>query len=398
VTVGLVAPPNVGDQHVRLVGSDVIATSHTLVLTEPTQRFVFEDVTYEAVPSVLRGFSAPVILEQDLSDDHLLVLLSQDSDPFNAWEAGQRLLMRQLLAAVQGAGDVAAPLSVDAIAALRQTLRRADLDAAFKALVLTLPTESYLSEQVDTVDPQRVHAVREAARRQLARELYADWVWAFDEHQANGAYRPDPVSSGRRSLAGLALGMLVEVARETGDAVWPGKAYQRTKDAGNMTDRYAATAALVNAGHELAQPALARFHGLFADDALVIDKWFALQAAAPDRDGDVLGKVEALLKHPDFTLRNPNRARSLIFSFTGNPAAFHRADGAGYTFWREQLLAIDAFNPQVAARLARALDRWKKLAEPYRSAAHGELQKVAAHPGLSRDVREIVEKALAEAA
>jgi aminopeptidase N len=240
--------------------------------------------------------------------------------------------------------------------------------------------------------------VREAARRQLARELYADWVWAFDEHQANGAYRPDPVSSGRRSLAGLALGMLVEVARETGDAVWPGKAYQRTKDAGNMTDRYAATAALVNAGHELAQPALARFHGLFADDALVIDKWFALQAAAPDRDGDVLGKVEALLKHPDFTLRNPNRARSLIFSFTGNPAAFHRADGAGYTFWREQLLAIDAFNPQVAARLARALDRWKKLAEPYRSAAHGELQKVAAHPGLSRDVREIVEKALAEAA
>jgi aminopeptidase N len=132
--------------------------------------------------------------------------------------------------------------------------------------------------------------------------------------------------------------------------------------------------------------------------SLVIDKWFALQAAAPDRDGDVLGKVEALLKHPDFTLRNPNRARSLIFSFTGNPAAFHRADGAGYTFWREQLLAIDAFNPQVAARLARALDRWKKLAEPYRSAAHGELQKVAAHPGLSRDVREIVEKALAEAA
>ena len=163
-----------------------------------------------------------------------------------------------------------------------------------------------------------------------------------------------------------------------------------------MTDRYAATAALANAGHALAQPALARFHDLFADDALVIDKWFALQAAVPDRGGDTLDKVDALLKHPDFNARNPNRARSLIFTFcNGNPAGFHRTDGAGYTFWREQLLAIDAFNPQVAARLARALDRWKKLAEPYRSAAQGELQKVAAHPALSKDVREIVEKALA---
>ena len=305
--------------------------------------------------------------------------------------------LRQLLAAIQGPSEAPHPLQADAVAALRATLRRADLDAAFKSLVLTLPTEAYLAEQMDEVDPQRVHAVREAARRQLARELAADWAWAFDEHQANGAYQPDPVSSGRRSLAGLALGMLVELSRETGDSVWPGKAFQRTKDAGNMTERYAATAALANAGHALAQPALARFHALFAGDALVIDKWFALQASVPDRGGDTLGKVEALLKHPDFNARNPNRARSLIFSFcNSNPAGFHRPDGAGYTFWREQLLAIDAFNPQVAARLARALDRWKKLAEPYRSAARGELQKVAAHPALSKDVREIVEKALAD--
>ena len=395
VTVGLVAP-NVGDQRVRLSGGTEAATSHTLVLTEPTQRFVFEDVSFAPVPSVLRGFSAPVVLNLPQTDRELIDLLAQDSDPFNAWEAGQRLLMRQMLAAIQGPAEAPAPLQADAIDALRATLRRDDLDAAFKALVLTLPTEAYLAEQLDEVDPQRVHAVREAARGQLARELAADWAWAFDAHQDNGAYQPDPVSSGRRSLSALALGMLVEHARESGDSVWPGKAFQRTKDAGNMTDRYAATAALANAGHALAQPALARFHDLFADDALVIDKWFALQAAVPDRGGDTLGKVEALLKHPDFNPRNPNRARSLIFTFcNGNPAGFHRADGAGYTFWREQLLAIDAFNPQVAARLARALDRWKKLAEPYRSAAQGELQKVAAHPALSKDVREIVEKALA---
>ena len=396
VTVGLVAPGR-GDLRVNLHGQGEAATSHTLVLTEPSQCFVFENVSAEPVPSVLRGFSAPVILNLALGYDQLVSLLNQDSDPFNAWEAGQCLLMRQLLAAIQGNAATDTPLHADAIEALRGTLRRPDLDAAFKTLVLTLPTEGYLAEQLDEVDPQRVHAVREAARRQLAHELVLDWAWAFDEHQDNGAYQPDPVSSGRRSLAGLALAMLVENSRESGDAVWPGKAYQRTKDASNMTDRYAATAALVNANHPLAQAALARFHDVFADDALVIDKWYALQTATPDRNGDTLGKVESLLKHPDFNARNPNRARSLIFTYcNGNPAGFHRADGAGYTFWREQLLAIDAFNPQVAARLARALDRWKKLADPYRSAAHGELQKLAAHPSLSKDVREIVEKALAE--
>ena len=181
VTVGLVAPGQ-GDLRVRLAGAadESAATSHTLVLTEPSQRFVFEGVTAEPVASVLRGFSAPVILNQPLTDSELITLLAQDSDPFNAWEASQRLLMRQLLAAIQGPSEASTPLQADAVEALRATLRRADLDAAFKALVLTLPTEGYLAEQLDEVDPQRVHAVREAARRQLARELAADWAWAFD--------------------------------------------------------------------------------------------------------------------------------------------------------------------------------------------------------------------------
>ena len=242
-----------------------------------------------------------------------------------------------------------------------------------------------------------MHAVREALRLALATQLHADWAEAFDAHQASGAYQPDAASSGRRALAGLALSMLCLAARESGDTVWPGKAYQRFKDAGNMTDRANALAALVGSGHELAQPALARFHALFKDDALVLDKWFALQAGRCDRGGDVLPAVKALMKHPDFQLKNPNRARSLIFSYcSANPGAFHRQDAAGYVFWADQVLALDAINPQVAARLARALDRWKKLAEPYRSAAREAIARVAAKAELSNDVREVITRALAD--
>ena len=191
-------------------------------------------------------------------------------------------------------------------------------------------------------------------RAQLATALHSDWVQAFETHSDNGAYTPDSVSSGRRALAGLALQMLCLAARTSGDTVWPGKAYQRFKDAGNMTDRFHALSALVHNGHELAKPALQRFHQLYQGEDLVLDKWFALQAGTTDRGGQVLPLVRQLMQHPDFHLRNPNRARSLVSTYChGNPAAFHRTDAAGYVFWSERVLEIDAFNPQVAARLAR---------------------------------------------
>ena len=280
---------------------------------------------------------------------------------------------------------------------MRSVLRHPLLDAAFKELVLTLPAETYIAEQLDVVDPQRIHAVREAMREQLAQALFDDWQWAFEAHRENGAYRPDAVSSGRRALAGLALTHLCLAARRSGDTVWPGKAYQRFKDAGNMTDRFNALAALVTSGHELAAGALQRFHALFKDEALVLDKWFALQAGAPDRGGNVLPAVKQLMNHPDFNIRNPNRARSVIFSYcSANPGAFHRPDAAGYVFWSERVIELDAINPQVAARLARALDRWKKLVEPLRSAAREAIARVAARPDLSNDVREVVTRALAD--
>ncbi len=374
------------------------AEQRLFVLTEAEQSLRIDGLSAEPVPSLLRGFSAPVVLEHDYTDAQLLALLAHDSDPFNRWEAGQRLVLRRALAAIATPGPVnPMPLDRAVIDALRAVLRHDTLDAAFKELVLTFPSETYISEQLEVVDPQRVHAVREAMRQQLATALHDDWAWALDTHSDNGGYRPDPRSAGRRALCGLALTMLCLGARATGDAVWPGKAYQRFKDAGNMTDRFNALSALVISDSPLAREALTRFHTLFRHEALVLDKWFALQAGAPDRGGNILPAVRQLLNHPDFSLRNPNRARSVIFSYcSANPGAFHRADAAGYVFWSDRVIEIDRFNPQVAARLARALDRWKKLAEPYRSAAREAIARVAAQTELSNDVREVVSRALAD--
>ncbi|MCT9812731.1 aminopeptidase N [Acidovorax sp. Be4] len=382
-----------------------LADSRLLVLSEAEQSFVFSGVAQAPVPSLLRGFTAPVALQYDYSDDALLTLLAQDSDAFNRWEAGQRLGLRIALGAindpavvVSASGEIAQNLLPANFAqAMRSVLRHPTLDAAYKELVLSLPSESYLSEQLDVVDPQRVHAVRETLRQQLAAALRDDWAWAWETHQTPGAYHPDPISSGRRALSGMALAMLCLDARQTGDTVWPGRAFQSFKDAANMTDRMNALSALVHSGHPLAADALTRFHALFKTEALVLDKWFALQASATDRGGQVLPAVKQLMKHPDFQLQNPNRARSVIFSYcSGNPGAIHRRDAAGYLFWSERVIELDAINPQVAARLARALDRWSKLAEPYRSAAREAIARVAARPDLSNDVREVVTRALAD--
>jgi aminopeptidase N len=371
--------------------------TRTLVLTRAGEQVTFVNVDAAPVPSILRSFSAPVNLDYDYSDAELLTLLANDPDPFNRWEAGQRLALRAALRAIAThASTDAPPLDAAFIDAMRSVLRHPQLDAAFKELVLTLPSETYIAEQLDVVDPQRVHVVREAMRVQLATALFTDWEHTYEQNRDPGAYAPDPVSSGRRALAGLALAHLCLAARTSGDAVWPGKTLHRFKDAGNMTDRFNALNALVSSGHALAAQALARFHEMFKHEALVIDKWFSLQAGAPDRGGDILPLVKQLMKHPDFSIKNPNRARSVIFSYcNANPGALHRADAAGYVFWGDRVIELDAINPQVAARLARALDRWSKLAEPYRGAAREAIARVAARPDLSKDTLEVVTRALA---
>jgi aminopeptidase N len=387
------------DLPLQLTGEDSAASaSRTLVLTQPTESFTFVNIDAEPVPSILRGFSAPVVLEFDYSNAQLLHLLAHDSDAFNRWEAGQRLAIRLAIQSINDTAAVSnAALDDSYVAAMRAVLRHPTLDAAFKELVLTLPSETYLAEQLDVVDPQRIHAVRESMRLQLAVALAADWAQAYESCNDNGAYSPDPLSAGRRALAGMALTNLCLAAQASGEPTWPERTLQTFTHAGNMTDRFNALSALTASGHALANVALPRFHALFKDEALVIDKWFSLQASATDRAGNVLPAVRQLMKHADFSLRNPNRARSVISTFCqGNPGAFHRADAAGYVFWADRVIELDAMNPQVAARLARALDRWKKLAEPYRSAAREAIARVAARSDLSNDVREVVSRALAD--
>jgi aminopeptidase N len=373
------------------------ATERVLVLDEAKTFFTFVNIDSEPVPSLLRGFSAPVILAEPLSDADLLVLLQHDSDPFNRWESGQRLAANRLLAAIRAEGDTSAhALDTAFLDAMRGVLRHPHLDAAFKTLVLQLPDENSLAEQLDSVDPQRIHAVRDAMLAQLARALHDDWVWAFEAHQVAGGYTPEPVSAGKRALANLALAMLCLSAAADGDGLWPGRAYARVKEAGNMTQRLGALKALTQSHADLAERALAHFHSQFRHDALVIDKWFSTQATLPERaDGRSFARIKQLMQHADFTLKNPNRARSLIHVFcSNNPAGFHRRDAAGYVFWAEQVMQIDAFNPQLAARLARMMDRWSHLAEPYRSGAREAIARVAAKAELSSGVREIVERAL----
>ena len=374
--------------------------SMTYVLTESQATLTFVGVDTEPVPSLLRGFSAPVKLDFDYTPDQLMRLLAHDSDPFNRWEAAQQLGLRIAIDLISSPDPLPVrPLNEAYVAALRAALRHPELDAAFKALVLTLPDEEYIAEQLSNVDPQRTHAVREAMKLQLATDLHGDWLWAYEQCKDTGAYQPDPVSSGRRALAGLALHALCLSARAQGDTVWPGKVYQSFKDASNMTDRLNALSALINSGHELASAALSRYYDLFRTEPLALDKWFALQALAPDCEGNVLPIVRKLTQHPDFSLRTPNRARSLLSSYCHrNPAAFHRPDGAGYAFWADRVIELDKLNPQVTARLARAMDQWARLAEPYRTAARNAIERVAARPDLSNDVREVVTRALASSA
>jgi aminopeptidase N len=367
-----------------------------LVLTQARQSWTFVNVAAAPVPSLLRGFSAPVALDDGLDDAALLTLLAHDTDPFNRWEAGQRLSLRRLLGAIEH-GSLPA-LDEPYLGALRAVLRHADLDPAFKSLVLTLPGEAYVAEQLATVDPQRIHAVREHMLDQLCEQLHTDWVWAFEHSQVKGGYAPQRQQAGQRDLAGHALAMLCRQSALSGNPVWPGRAYQQVKDAGNMSDRLAALRALVNARCTLAEAALAHFHTRAHGEPLVLDKWFDVQARAsedPRAPGAVLARVKALLQHKDFSLRNPNRARALLLGLCrDNPAAFHRADAAGYVFWAERLVELDAINPNVAARLARTMDRWAHLGEPYRSAAREAIARVAARSELSDEVREIIGRAL----
>ncbi len=366
----------------------------TLEMTEAEQRFTFRQVYEQPVISLLRNFSAPVILEIDYSDAELAHLMAHDSDHFNRWEAGQRLMMRRLLALTASA-QKDEPLVLDdmIVEALRQTLNDESLDPAFRELALTLPTEATIAEQMDIVDPQAIYAARHFMRNALAQAMKSDFLNAYETCLTHDAYRPDPVSAGKRSLKNLALSYLLT----WGDDSTCQLAQAQFDTADNMTDRLAALAALVNAespkAGKKAAKSLARFYREFKKEPLVIDKWFTLQASTHGAD---VRTIKKLMAHPAFTLTNPNRARSVIFSFCNNNLSrFHAPNGNGYAYWADQVLALNALNQQVAARLARSLDRWRKFKPELQAKMQAALQRVANAKKLSKDVREVVTKSLA---
>jgi len=390
--LGLLGPDG-RDLPLRLAGETVAPAGGTRVLElhEDSHTFVFEDIAERPVPSLLRDFSAPAIVEYPFTDRELAFLAAHDCDPFNRWEATQRLAVACVLKRL--AGGAPADASDVLIAAFANTLDDPGLDPAFKEQVFVLPPEGFICEQLQDVDPAAVRAVRDSLAADIGRRLAPRWRATYRAMAPSGPFRPLATESARRALRNTALAYLVAA----GDPGAVELATSQFEDADNMTDRLAAIVALANSPAPRRDLLLERFATDYADEPLVMDKWFSLQATMHRQPGDpaVLDRVQKLLAHPAFSMKNPNKVRALLGGFcNGNLAEFHRPDGAGYRFWAEQVTTIDRLNPQVAARLARALDRWRKFTADRQAKMREALQQVAGTVNLSRDVAEIVGKAL----
>ena len=391
VALGLLDPDG-AELPLRLAG-EARATAGTRVLLADAAEtgFVFEDVPGPPVPSLPRGFSAPVKLA-GVAPERLRFLAAHDTDPFVRWDAGQHYAALRLLemAASWRRGH---PIAVDPgmIDAAAATLAGAAADPAFAAEALALPGEAFLADQQEIVDPDAIHAAREAARSAIGLALHEDLRHAHAQLADPGPYRIDGAAIGRRALRNACLAYLV--AAGDPDSVRLAKAQF---DAGaNMTDTLAALSILANVACPEREAALAAFHARWHGDALVLDKWFAIQAmsALPGTGA----AVRALAAHPDFDLRNPNRVRALVGSFSaGNQVRFHAASGDGYRFLAETILTLDPMNPQVAARMVSALGQWRRMDAARQALMRGELQRVAEAPGLSRNTREMVGRSLGE--
>ncbi len=347
-------------------------------LTSAEASIRFDNVDEPPLASLNRGFSAPIIVRSDRSRADLGFLSAHDDDPFARYEALQQLGQATL---VDG-GD-----ETDVVAAIGATLR-SGLDAAFIAEAVLLPSEAMAGDAMAVVDVDGLHARREALRRRIATELSADWWAAYHGNTAN-RYELTPEAKGRRRLRNVALGYLM--AADAPDAV--AAAYAQFEAADNMTDRMAALNVLSHSNAPERDAALAAFHARFAGDALVIDKWFSVQALSTRADTPAV--VAALLQHPDFSLTNPNRLRSLVGAYAANQPRFHTADGAGYRLVANTVLAVDKLNPQAAARLVAPIGRWQRFDAARAALMRAELESIVASDGLSKDVYEIASKSLA---
>ncbi|QKT04515.1 aminopeptidase N [Ectothiorhodospiraceae bacterium 2226] len=396
LALGLVGPDG-QDLPLRLQGEAAgQGTRRVVDVRAARETFVFEDVPAEPIPSLLRGYSAPVRLDYDYTDEALAFLLAHDSDPFARWEAGQQLAVRLIMARVVApqAQDGAEVLA----AAYGRLLEDSAADPAFAARALALPSEEYLAQLIpyrdlEHVDPEALHGARHAVKLALATALAERWQAVYEACGATGPYRYVAADAGQRSLRAQCLSYLV--ARGGRDGVT--LAWRQFREADNMTDSLAALAQLVHTEAPERDQALAAFYARWQDDSLVLDKWFALQAGS--ERPDTLAQVRALLEHPAFSLRNPNKVRALIGTFCHrNPLRFHDVSGEGYAFLREQVLQLAPRNPQVAARLVSAFNQWRHYDAPRQALMRAELERILSAPALPKDVHEIAGKALGNGA
>ncbi|MDX5370824.1 MAG: aminopeptidase N [Pseudomonadaceae bacterium] len=380
----------------QLVGEDKpVGTSRVLQVTQAEQAFTFANLAEKPLPSLLRGFSAPVKLSFPYSRDQLMFLMQHDSDGFNRWEAGQQLAV-QVLQELIGQHQRREPLVLDQrlVTALRSVLENDSLDQAMVAEMLSLPGEGYLTEISDVADVEAIHAAREFARAQLAEALFEP-LWARyqanREVSRNTPYVAESTHFARRSLQNIALSYLML----TGKPEVLAATLEQYEVCDNMTERLAALAVLVNSSFEAEKAeALKAFAEHFKDNALVMDQWFSVQAACTLPGG--LARVQALMQHPAFTMKNPNKVRALIGAFAGqNLVNFHAPDGSGYRFLADQVISLNATNPQIASRQLGPLTRWRKYDTSRQALMRGELERILASGELSSDVFEVVSKSLA---
>ncbi len=370
----------------RLFGAETgrpLTDEQLLLLDQPAQTVTFEAVTERPVLSINRGFSAPVIIESDRSAADLAFLSAHDDDPFARYEAMQQLMLDTLVAgAIDARGDHQA-----VVAAVLRTLDDPELDAAFMAEAMLLPSESFVGDQLAVVDPEAVYRAREGLRGDIGRDLADRWRELY-RTLAQGPYAYTPEAKGKRRLRGVALGYIDAAGDPQAGAI----AFAQFEAADNMTDRMAALTTLAGGDHAEREAALDIFYHRYADNPLVLDKWFQTQALSPRPDTTAV--VEELAHHPDFSLANPNRARSLIGAFGVNQRAFHAAGGRGYRFLADQLIALDKLNPQTAAKLLPPLGRWRRFDEKRGALMRAELERIVAVPGLSKDMFEQASKSL----
>ncbi|MBY0519660.1 MAG: aminopeptidase N [Sphingomonas sp.] len=374
---------------VKLFGSvsgRPLGDERLVLLTDAHQSITFNGVDEPPLLSINRQFSAPVTVETDRSAVELAQLSAHDDDPFARYEAMQQLMLDTLVTSVangRGAHEAV-------IAAVRETLRNPALDPAFIAEAVLLPSEAFIGDQLPVVDPEAIFRARDALRRDLGKALEADWRTAYARAAAPGAFEYTPEAKGLRRLKSVALGYIA--ASGAGDAAEI--AFRQFEAADNMTDRQGALTTLANGASNTRIAALDIFYNRYSDNALVLDKWFSTQALS-SRD-DTLDSVIELAGHRDFTLTNPNRARALVGAFSVNQRAFHAADGRGYRFVADQLIALDRINPQTAAKLLPPLGRWKRFTSDRAALMRAELERILAAPGLSRDSYEQASRSLAD--